>query len=150
MPFMVTPMPAPRMNTTCACPNGAPSRWRMLPARSGPWWSVKSAMASVSRSQPTAALLACRKTVASKSFATGGNEHGKVFPYCGVPCCGIPAVGLRGWIAARSEEHTSELQSQFHLVCRFLFEKKRRDAMRVWAQLGVPFINIDAEREYNH
>src|SRR3989338_10734899 len=27
--------------------------------------------------------------------------------------------------AARSEEHTSELQSQFHLVCRLLLEKKR-------------------------
>src|SRR5438309_8492309 len=26
--------------------------------------------------------------------------------------------------ARRSEEHTSELQSQFHLVCRLLLEKK--------------------------
>src|SRR3989338_10534284 len=26
--------------------------------------------------------------------------------------------------ALRSEEHTSELQSQFHLVCRLLLEKK--------------------------
>src|SRR5689334_25273643 len=31
------------------------------------------------------------------------------------------AAGLSG---IRSEEHTSELQSQFHLVCRILFEKK--------------------------
>src|SRR5689334_24113501 len=31
----------------------------------------------------------------------------------------------------RSEEHTSELQSQFHLVCRLLLEKKKnhRDAI---------------------
>src|SRR5712692_2287846 len=29
----------------------------------------------------------------------------------------------RGW---RSEEHTSELQSQFHLVCRLLLEKKKK------------------------
>src|SRR5689334_24028383 len=34
------------------------------------------------------------------------------------------------WSAAcacstRSEEHTSELQSQFHLVCRLLLEKKK-------------------------
>src|SRR5438309_7054305 len=28
----------------------------------------------------------------------------------------------RGW---RSEEHTSELQSQFHLVCRLLLEKRK-------------------------
>src|SRR5438309_7941755 len=28
-------------------------------------------------------------------------------------------------LADRSEEHTSELQSQFHLVCRLLLEKKK-------------------------
>src|SRR5438309_7142361 len=28
--------------------------------------------------------------------------------------------------AERSEEHTSELQSQFHIVCRLLLEKKTR------------------------
>src|SRR5689334_9143751 len=28
-------------------------------------------------------------------------------------------------LPARSEEHTSELQSQFHLVCRLLLEKKK-------------------------
>src|SRR5689334_23982255 len=29
--------------------------------------------------------------------------------------------------SARSEEHTSELQSQFHLVCRLLLEKKKKN-----------------------
>src|SRR6266481_4632391 len=29
--------------------------------------------------------------------------------------------------SARSEEHTSELQSQFHLVCRLLLEKKKNN-----------------------
>src|SRR5689334_24860001 len=29
-------------------------------------------------------------------------------------------------IVDRSEEHTSELQSQFHLVCRLLLEKKKK------------------------
>src|SRR5438309_3943711 len=29
-------------------------------------------------------------------------------------------------IGTRSEEHTSELQSQFHLVCRLLLEKKKK------------------------
>src|SRR5689334_23438091 len=37
---------------------------------------------------------------------------------------------LSGPVAAsgnyRSEEHTSELQSQFHLVCRLLLEKKKK------------------------
>src|SRR5438309_12110338 len=30
-------------------------------------------------------------------------------------------------LAERSEEHTSELQSQFHLVCRLLLEKKKNN-----------------------
>src|SRR5689334_23851189 len=29
-------------------------------------------------------------------------------------------------LSPRSEEHTSELQSQFHLVCRLLLEKKKK------------------------
>src|SRR5438309_5675072 len=46
---------------------------------------------------------------------------------------------------ARSEEHTSELQSQFHLVCRLLLEKKNHtpihhvtstDASHIRADLG--------------
>src|SRR2546422_6623941 len=32
---------------------------------------------------------------------------------------------------ARSEEHTSELQSRLHLVCRLLLEKKKRIAHKV-------------------
>src|SRR5256884_1264762 len=31
----------------------------------------------------------------------------------------------RGCATARSEEHTSELQSRLHLVCRLLLEKKK-------------------------
>src|SRR6267143_3083301 len=30
------------------------------------------------------------------------------------------------WVRLRSEEHTSELLSQFHLVCRLLLEKKKK------------------------
>src|SRR5689334_24536239 len=33
----------------------------------------------------------------------------------------------RGIVRNRSEEHTSELQSQFHLVCRLLLEKKKNN-----------------------
>src|SRR2546429_939228 len=33
--------------------------------------------------------------------------------------------GGRGKTLARSEEHTSELQSRLHLVCRLLLEKKK-------------------------
>src|SRR2546429_1106993 len=31
---------------------------------------------------------------------------------------------------SRSEEHTSELQSRLHLVCRLLLEKKKKDVYR--------------------
>src|SRR2546422_4551984 len=30
------------------------------------------------------------------------------------------------WVGGRSEEHTSELQSRLHLVCRLLLEKKKQ------------------------
>src|SRR3989449_4417045 len=37
---------------------------------------------------------------------------------------GVPFV-----LEPRSEEHTSELQSRLHLVCRLLLEKKKKDHM---------------------
>src|SRR2546422_6512785 len=37
---------------------------------------------------------------------------------------------LKGAPLLRSEEHTSELQSRLHLVCRLLLEKKKRPAQR--------------------
>src|SRR5689334_24158575 len=39
--------------------------------------------------------------------------------------CGASGFDLPARI--RSEEHTSELQSQFHLVCRLLLEKKNKN-----------------------
>src|SRR5438876_2048703 len=33
---------------------------------------------------------------------------------------------IASWLAIRSEEHTSELQSPVHLVCRLLLEKKKK------------------------
>src|SRR2546430_2904081 len=41
---------------------------------------------------------------------------------------GVPGPGSR---ADRSEEHTSELQSQSNLVCRLLLEKKTANASAV-------------------
>src|SRR5438309_6530321 len=39
---------------------------------------------------------------------------------------GAPHRGSGRLGVVRSEEHTSELQSQFHLVCRLLLEKKKK------------------------
>src|SRR2546430_9916789 len=52
--------------------------------------------------------------------------------------CAPPAAPAAGTIAARapvsylprSEEHTSELQSQSNLVCRLLLEKKKKNKHR--------------------
>src|SRR5688572_32414715 len=38
----------------------------------------------------------------------------------------LPASAVTGELAGRSEEHTSELQSQSNLVCRLLLEKKKK------------------------
>src|SRR2546430_8275596 len=40
--------------------------------------------------------------------------------------CAISPSGLR-WTVPRSEEHTSELQSQSNPVCRLLLEKKKEE-----------------------
>src|SRR6266853_2630195 len=46
-----------------------------------------------------------------------GDQHARDSP---------PAEPLGGIQRARSEEHTSELQSQSNLVCRLLLEKKKK------------------------
>src|SRR2546422_7402537 len=42
------------------------------------------------------------------------------------PVHGLPRFGDH---RPRSEEHTSELQSRLHLVCRLLLEKKKKSTM---------------------
>src|SRR2546422_6865024 len=42
----------------------------------------------------------------------------------------IPSL-TRVTIAERSEEHTSELQSRLHLVCRLLLEKKKKKELNI-------------------
>src|SRR5258708_24216634 len=59
-----------------------------------------------------------------------------LFPYTTLfrsPLCGCQRVakasrcrGSRDHVGSRSEEHTSELQSPDHLVCRLLLEKKKK------------------------
>src|SRR2546422_2277248 len=57
-----------------------------------------------------------------------------VADYAGLADMHLPTVRVEGGgacgaialLQARSEEHTSELQSRLHLVCRLLLEKKKR------------------------
>src|SRR2546422_3287998 len=39
----------------------------------------------------------------------------------------LESIGWSVWWDRRSEEHTSELQSRLHLVCRLLLEKKKKN-----------------------
>src|SRR5689334_24639052 len=65
--------------------------------------------------------------------------------------CRPPCRMSVGWVrsarkpsasaAVRSEEHTSELQSQFHLVCRLLLEKKKlREYLSIHENVILVFI----------
>src|SRR5438309_5258447 len=100
--------------------------------------------ARLSGVQRTAAFLGARVHFAGeklrhrRSWLRGRYESGKNLrsPHCknsadenlraryqGHACGG---AGRRALLCVRSEEHTSELQSQFHLVCRLLLEKKKK------------------------
>src|SRR5690625_6996426 len=75
------------------------------------------------RASPQAAEFAsCSKRTgmpmrSSRFFRTVALRHGK---------CGAKRTIVQvGSIKPRSEEHTSELQSRGHLVCRLLLEKKK-------------------------
>src|SRR2546430_5689672 len=46
------------------------------------------------------------------------------------------------WPSRRSEEHTSELQSQSNLVCRLLLEKKKKTLTIKWHYLSMTFNQI--------
>src|SRR5258708_22652578 len=46
-------------------------------------------------------------------------------------------LGSTGSIGTRSEEHTSELQSPDHLVCRLLLEKKKHQGLTTTATSTV-------------
>src|SRR3989442_9231790 len=54
------------------------------------------------------------------------------------------SVGRPSGGAGRSEEHTSELQSRPHLVCRLLLEKKKKKAIK---NVGLPEI-AKGQNEY--
>src|SRR5438309_1028009 len=61
-----------------------------------------------------------RILIIAHDFAAGPTAQGQVRLW-------VNGVGDK---PDRSEEHTSELQSQFHLVCRLLLEKKKKKKKR--------------------
>src|SRR5690625_6424221 len=59
-----------------------------------------------------------------RPFTTGGSIGLSASTYMAK---GIESRRPPGVLQTRSEEHTSELQSRGHLVCRLLLEKKKGD-----------------------
>src|SRR2546430_3486592 len=63
----------------------------------------------------------------------------------------LRTISLPGdWTQMRSEEHTSELQSQSNLVCRLLLEKKKITEKRILFTRTSMFIqSIHGTRTFN-
>src|SRR5699024_12736250 len=61
--------------------------------------------------------------VAGNYLVGGGKADGEGFPFLNVVGGLVPGAQAEHHLV-RSEEHTSELQSRFDLVCRLLLEKK--------------------------
>src|SRR5699024_11406505 len=63
-------------------------------------------------------------TTPTRSFDTDGAEPSPIFWLTRLSPASAPQF-------ARSEEHTSELQSRFDLVCRLLLEKKKKTTTKI-------------------
>src|SRR2546430_13239081 len=77
------------------------------------------------RSQPeeTLALLLGRLSVGACALLDVDGDHV------------LRDADLRSGVGLRSEEHTSELQSQSNLVCRLLLEKKKKNDSYSWVAI---------------
>src|SRR5437660_7363024 len=68
----------------------------------------------------------------SRSSGVSRRQRSRTVSHAGVPSgLGGASAVISTWLRrpnrrARSEEHTSELQSRGHLVCRLLLEKKKK------------------------
>src|SRR5688572_32190939 len=77
------------------------------------------------RRPPSSTLFPYTTLFRSVSLGPGSSPPGSSSR--GAPTQGAGASAPRSGAGARSEEHTSELQSQSNLVCRLLLEKKKNN-----------------------
>src|SRR2546429_2386349 len=111
-----------------------------LPSASRVGRPVAALATSVPTVQPTTALPIAVSATPGKAAATRPGSHGRPTAHAihaascaqatmanARPAKGAASHEVRGTgnAAQRSEEHTSELQSRLHLVCRLLLEKKK-------------------------
>src|SRR5262245_64628074 len=94
------------------------------------------------RHPPSAALFPY--TTLFRSPPRGHRTHETPRSRCHVRA--VPRLLRRGFeralesagVVVRSEEHTSELQSLRHLVCRVLLEKKKKEIDRIFSENIAP------------
>src|SRR2546429_2880463 len=74
--------------------------------------------------------------VVARDLADGGELFVAALPGADIARIDAVFVELLGaFRAMRSEEHTSELQSRLHLVCRLLLEKKNACRRTSWSRV---------------
>src|SRR2546430_10044998 len=88
------------------------------------------------RRPPRSTLFPYTTLFRSESCSSSGARWTAAPPSCAMPAVNETRVRVecfakyRPRVAPRSEEHTSELQSQSNLVCRLLLEKKKENKTR--------------------
>src|SRR5699024_12172080 len=82
------------------------------------------------RSPPRSTLFPYTTLFRSRSAAGGRPARPPRAPRPGWAARRTPTAGRCPSSPHRSEEHTSELQSRFDLVCRLLLEKKKKKLMK--------------------
>src|SRR5437868_13020639 len=98
---------------------------RPPPPPSFPYTTLfRSASGSVTCASLTEARLASRPMSGGNALAVSMSLVAGVAGTVQIAVMG--RLGDRIGVVPRSEEHTSELQSRFDLVCRLLLEKKKR------------------------
>src|SRR5690348_17833301 len=98
------------------------------PSRGGARALIRRDHLEVSREQVTARF----KRIQYERFGQQGRSD---FPFRQSTIAAFPAADFDQLIIvsskSRSEEHTSELQSPVHLVCRLLLEKKKKKIKQI-------------------
>src|SRR5258708_10868780 len=79
---------------------------------------------------PWSSLLYSAGVFYGSTRAGGAHNRGTVYQLSPPPSKGGPWREKLIFSFARSEEHTSELQSPDHLVCRLLLEKKKKKKVK--------------------
>src|SRR2546428_5762299 len=121
-----TPVDPPRPCAKASQANAALLRSTEMPsaaqlAHRSPNAGSATARRAAVKSCPTVSRLAATPNSARSRSENATTERGNLVPV-------QAQTGLSSLRAARSEEHTSELQSRSDLVCRLLLEKKKLSA----------------------